>query len=238
MMQQRNSFLVCFVISIVIHLFLLHFLFGINEKKISLSIPIDVSFYYPPNIKRAETIKQEENPETKKTDILEEIKENSFVEKKEQNDGDNVTVNKKKLKRKLDNKKNKSTKKKSKIQNKDIEISKKDTVAENDNEVSPYSSVHFDNKNFKYQYYAEQIVKKIGQQFAWAQSYGKLRTLIFFKISKNGSVTEIILKESSGNKEFDTYSLDVIRRAEPFADLPEKYKEDFLGVYFEFKYNN
>jgi TonB family protein len=61
--------------------------------------------------------------------------------------------------------------------------------------------------------------------------------IVYFKIHRNGSTSDISIRKSSENNEYDKYALDTISRAAPFPDLPEGYRDDVLGVYFEFKCN-
>jgi protein TonB len=101
---------------------------------------------------------------------------------------------------------------------------------------SQCEGVFFDTNDFKYAYYADQIKRKINRNWKCAESYGKFRALIYFKIRRDGSVFDISIKESSENIEYDKNTLDAIRRAVPFPELPESYKSESLGVFFEFKY--
>jgi TonB family protein len=101
---------------------------------------------------------------------------------------------------------------------------------------SLYMGASLDTDNFKYPYYISQVRKKVAAQWRWTESYGNLRVLIYFKISRDGSVTNISVKESSGNEDYNRNALDTIHRASPFAELPEGYEGDSLGVFFEFKF--
>ncbi|MCA6069737.1 MAG: cell envelope integrity protein TolA [Endomicrobium sp.] len=96
----------------------------------------------------------------------------------------------------------------------------------------------FGPQNFKFSYYGGQIVRKIGSQWRWAESYGSLRVVVYFKISRDGSVSDILVKESSVSVEYDRNALDTIRRAAPFPVLPEDYSDESLGVFLEFKCRN
>jgi TonB family protein len=102
---------------------------------------------------------------------------------------------------------------------------------------SQYEGLSFENKDFKFSYYANQIVGKIKRHWNWSLNYSRLRTVIYFKIHKNGSVSDILVKKSSKNSEYDKFAADTIIRASPFPELPEGYPENFLGVYFEFVAN-
>jgi TonB family protein len=103
---------------------------------------------------------------------------------------------------------------------------------------SQYSGVSFDRQDFKYSYYKGQIIRKVNKCWRWVESYGRLKVIVYFKIHKDGTVSGITVKESSGNSEYDRNALDTIQRATPFAELPTDYQGEFLGVFFEFKYRN
>ncbi|MDR2066484.1 MAG: TonB family protein [Endomicrobium sp.] len=102
---------------------------------------------------------------------------------------------------------------------------------------SQYEGLSFENKDFKFSYYANQIVGKIKRYWNWSLNYSQLKAVIYFKIHKDGSVSGILVKKSSKNTEYDKFAADTIIRASPFPELPEGYPEDFLGVYFEFVAN-
>lgn len=102
---------------------------------------------------------------------------------------------------------------------------------------SQYESLAFEDKNFKFSYYANQIVTKIKRYWNWSLSYSQLKAIIYFKIHRDGSASDILVKRSSKNSEYDKFATDTIIRASPFPHLPEGYQEDFLGVYFEFVAN-
>jgi protein TonB len=104
-----------------------------------------------------------------------------------------------------------------------------------DGNGSLYTRAFFDTNDFKYPGYTKQIRKKAEAQWRWVESYSGLRVLLYFKINKDGSVGDILVKESSGDKDYDKNALDTIRRASPFAPLPEGYEGESLGVFFEFK---
>jgi TonB family protein len=101
---------------------------------------------------------------------------------------------------------------------------------------SLYTGVFFDTNDFKYIYYTNQIRRKVAAQWHWVESFGGLRVLLYFKINRDGSVSDILVKESSGNEDYDKNALYAIRRAVPFSELPERYEGEFLGVFFEIKY--
>ncbi|MFC1501240.1 energy transducer TonB [Elusimicrobiota bacterium] len=99
------------------------------------------------------------------------------------------------------------------------------------------SSITLDVKDFPYAYYTNTIVKKISQSWTWSDTFGNLKTLVFFRIQNDGSLSEISVNKPSGDGYFDQQALRAVTLASPFPPLPAGYKENSLGVYFEFFYS-
>ena len=98
------------------------------------------------------------------------------------------------------------------------------------------SNISLDAANFPYAYYTNMVVKKIGQNWSWGEKFGKLKSLVYFRIQRNGSVKDLSVKQSSGEDIFDQQAMRSVELASPFPSLPSEYKEESLGVYFEFSY--
>jgi len=102
---------------------------------------------------------------------------------------------------------------------------------------SGYSgAISVDTARFPYAYYTNQIVRKINRYWQWSNEFGKLRTVIFFKISRDGSISGEAVKDSSGDSLFDDQALRAVTMASPFPPLPDGYPDNDLGVYFEFAF--
>jgi colicin import membrane protein len=87
-------------------------------------------------------------------------------------------------------------------------------------------------------YYLALILSKISQY--WRNPYqGKneqVRTLIYFRLDKNGRLQEVKVEKSSGDAIFDQAGLRAVYEAKSFPPLPEEMKLSTLGVHFEFEY--
>ncbi|MCL2390209.1 MAG: TonB family protein [Endomicrobia bacterium] len=236
-----------FAVSIALHITILFAASYSNlKKKIKfVSVPIEVSFYTPAPtrsnppqvVEQKETIKQQEIKEEQKPINKEDV----VVKKKE--------PVKEKPKPKPQVKKAKPEEKpKEKVKeevkpvetNNEVETIQPAQNAEPIRETagSQYESLSFDSQNFKYPFYANTIIRKIRTYWQWVESYGRLRAVIYFRILKDGSVTDITVKESSGDLSFDRNAERAVQLASPFAPLPDGYEGDSLGVHFEFKYRN
>ena len=101
-----------------------------------------------------------------------------------------------------------------------------------------YSSkgIMLENKSFKYSYYTNTIVKKISKYWQWSKTLSAYRAVVYFRISRDGTVYDVNVKETSGDVTFDQNAIRAVQLASPFAPLPDSYEEDYLGVYFEFKF--
>ena len=117
------------------------------------------------------------------------------------------------------------------------ETSQKISAITDSQVVANSKAIMFENKNFKYSYYTNTIVKKIRKYWQWSQTTEFYRAVVYFRILKDGSIDEVKIKESSKNEEFDQNVIRTVKLSSPFAPLPLGYTESYLGVYFEFKYN-
>lgn len=97
-------------------------------------------------------------------------------------------------------------------------------------------AISLDAAKFPYAYYTNLIVRKINRHWQWSNEFGKLRTVIFFKIGKDGVISDEKIKEDSGDRLFDEQAMRAVKLASPFPPLPEGYPDNDLGVYFEFTF--
>ncbi|MCA6072095.1 MAG: cell envelope integrity protein TolA [Endomicrobium sp.] len=232
-------------------------------KTVYLSSPIDVAFYSASQNTTGQSIAStvEEKNETFDVTEQEHIKEEAKTAKEVKTKEDAV-VKKKEKSKKIDKEKSniqpkKNIKKADKKTVKQLKTKKSEGISKisgNNSNIETFQSseskagsvsvgsqsvgLSFGTQNFKFSYYGGQIVRKIGSQWRWAESYGSLRVVVYFKISRDGSVSDILVKESSVSVEYDRNALDTIRRAAPFPVLPEDYSDESLGVFLEFKCRN
>ena len=65
---------------------------------------------------------------------------------------------------------------------------------------------------------------------------GTLKATVFFRISKDGTITEFLVEAGSGMLVFDRAAFNAVAWARPLAPLPDGYQSDQLGVHFNFEY--
>ncbi len=94
--------------------------------------------------------------------------------------------------------------------------------------------------NFPYQYYLEIIMDRVSG--SWFTSLvtpnlsGNFQTTVFFKIYKNGSISDLKVEESSGVQSLDLSALRAVQNASPFPPLPKEYEDAFLGIHLIFEH--
>ncbi len=99
------------------------------------------------------------------------------------------------------------------------------------------ASVMIDGPMFSDDFYLNLVMTKIGNNWMNPLRGGrKISVLIYFRIKRNGDVSDLKVKTSSGNAIFDQAAMRAVMEAMPLPPLPESYTGDFLGITFEFEH--
>ncbi len=94
--------------------------------------------------------------------------------------------------------------------------------------------------NFPYTYYLNIITERVSA--SWFTSLvdpgvpGNFQTIIFFKIQKNGQVTDLEIEQSSGLTPLDLSALRAVRASAPFPPLPRDYDDAYLAIHLIFEH--
>ncbi len=91
-------------------------------------------------------------------------------------------------------------------------------------------------KNFPFDYYIQLIIKKITDNWQIPFVPGNAKCTVYFKIHKNGTVSDVRIDKNSRYKDFDESAISSIIKIKSFPELPSEYKEEFLGVFFYFEF--
>lgn len=106
--------------------------------------------------------------------------------------------------------------------------------------LQPSSTLTPDTVKFPYMYYLKNIRERVSNNWSWSRSEGGatgvVKTVVYFKINRDGNIAEPLFKEKSGDRVFDDIAIRSVKISAPFPPLPSGYEEDTLGVYFEFAY--
>ena len=104
-------------------------------------------------------------------------------------------------------------------------------------EEGAQTDVVVDAPRFPYSYYLAAIERKVSENWFSTQGGrdGGIACVVYFRLSRNGRVTDLRVEEPSGNAYFDRSALRAIRSAEPFPPLPRAFGESWLGIHFTFR---
>jgi TonB family protein len=95
--------------------------------------------------------------------------------------------------------------------------------------------------NFPFTYYLQTIHGKISGNWYTSQVSpgvsGDFRTVVYFKIFRNGEISSLEIRESSGIRSLDLSARRAIQSSAPFPPLPNDYEGDFLGIHLIFEHN-
>lgn len=92
--------------------------------------------------------------------------------------------------------------------------------------------------SFPYAYYITTLRSKISS--SWYNALispgvrGRFVATVYFKILRNGQVSEVKVEGKSGLESLDLSAIRAIENASPFPPLPGDYPYSYLGVHFEF----
>lgn len=87
-----------------------------------------------------------------------------------------------------------------------------------------------DNPAFTYDYYLDRMLAMIEAQWVRPPTEGPVETTLFFRIARDGSVSELRVAEPSGFRAFDLAAVRAVQNAAPLPPLPRSYRQDSLGV--------
>jgi len=88
-----------------------------------------------------------------------------------------------------------------------------------------------DNPDFTYAYYLDRLLSLIDAQWARPSMGSGVKATIFFRIGRDGKMTDLQVEQSSGYNSFDLAALRAVQNAAPFPPLPRAYKHEDLGVH-------
>ncbi len=88
-----------------------------------------------------------------------------------------------------------------------------------------------DNPDFTYAYYLDRMLSLIDAQWTRPSMGSGVKAVVFFRISRDGAMTDLTVEQSSGYNSFDLAALRAVQNAAPFPPLPRAYKNEDLGVH-------
>ena len=89
--------------------------------------------------------------------------------------------------------------------------------------------------NFPYTLYLEGMQRKIGGNWFRAAVQPGTEVIIYYRIQRDGKITDATVFKSSGNPTFDRGALSAVRSSSPLNPLPFAYSGTYLGVHLTFR---
>jgi TonB family protein len=94
---------------------------------------------------------------------------------------------------------------------------------------------------FPFTYYLQILHSKISSNWVKSQISpgisGSFHSTVYFKIHKDGQISELKVVEQSGVRSLDLSAMRAIRSAAPFPPLPDEYEDEYLGIRLIFEHN-
>ena len=107
-------------------------------------------------------------------------------------------------------------------------------------EAAPeHGDVQLDAEDFPFAHYISRMRRKIAASWRVPEgSQGEDRFCrIYFRVHRDGSVSDVAVEESSGLFMFDQSAQRSVVQAAPMPPLPREYTDSWLGVHFSFAYH-
>ena len=89
--------------------------------------------------------------------------------------------------------------------------------------------------DFPHSIYLQGMHRRIGGNWFRPAVGPGTNVVIYFRILRDGTITETRVETSSGNPTFDRAALSAVRSSSPLNPLPFAYSGTYLGVYLTFK---
>jgi periplasmic protein TonB len=85
--------------------------------------------------------------------------------------------------------------------------------------------------------YLISIMQKIRNNWRYPRlNAPNIKTVVYFRINRDGRIDRVQVKERSGFINFDSSAYEAVVRSAPFPTLPESYSGNQLGIYLRFTY--
>lgn len=98
------------------------------------------------------------------------------------------------------------------------------------------TGIAVDAASFPFGYFLAAIERKVSDNWFSAVSEGVsgLTCVVYFKLMRDGSVSDVRIETGSGNSYFDGSAVRAVKSAAPFPPLPRAFADLFLGIHFTF----
>lgn len=98
-------------------------------------------------------------------------------------------------------------------------------------------SVSADMPDFPYPWYLTSLRQKLWSRWSGRMPAEEAECLVMFSIMRDGSIVDVRVESTSGERAVDTAALSAVRESAPLPPLPPAFRERFLKVHVQFKSN-
>lgn len=95
-------------------------------------------------------------------------------------------------------------------------------------------------ESFPFTYYLQMVSDKISSNWFTSLvdpgSSGQFQAQVYFRIFRNGQVSDLRVESSSGVQAFDLAALRAVQSSSPFPPLPNEYNGQYLGIHLIFEH--
>jgi TonB family protein len=88
--------------------------------------------------------------------------------------------------------------------------------------------------DFPYTIYIDRMTTRIGSNWFRPQTTGEHLAVVYFAIERNGTLRDVRVERSSGNRTFDRAAYRAVLESSPLPPLPMQYSGTHLGVHLTF----
>jgi TonB family protein len=90
-------------------------------------------------------------------------------------------------------------------------------------------------EEFQHVWYLDTIQRRIAEQWVKPSIEGvPADAVVYFRIRRDGKITDVEVRQSSGDSVYDRAAQRAVTSASPMPPLPKTFTRDFLGVHFTF----
>ena len=98
-------------------------------------------------------------------------------------------------------------------------------------------SVSADMPDFPYPWYLTSLRQKLWERWSDNMPSFPGESLVMFTILRDGSLVDVRIEQTSGDRSFDYAAASAVRASGPLPPLPPAFREKFLTVHVQFKSN-
>ena len=92
-------------------------------------------------------------------------------------------------------------------------------------------------QDFKDYEYLGTLMQKIRSNWRYPRlNAPNIKTVVYFRINRDGRVDRVLVKNKSGFMNFDSSAYEAVVKSAPYPPLPESYSGNQLGIYLTFSY--